>query len=96
MIIEIDGAKVNSVAEFHSWLANALDLGSYYRPNLAALWDILSVDIERPIRLVWRDSELSRRAMGDSDFSALRDVLLRVQAQDEGFNLEERFVVLFE
>lgn len=96
MIIELDGTRIGSVSDFHAEMAAALSLGSYYRPNLAALWDILSTDIERPIQLVWRESNESRIAMGKQDFDPIRDLLLRVQAQDEKFGWDERFTVRFE
>lgn len=96
IIVEVNGAEVGSPAELHRVLAEALDFGPYYSPNLAALWDRLSTDIERPVELIWRNSEASRDAMGVSAFSELRDLLLRVQAQDIDFGFEERFTVRFE
>jgi len=96
MIIEIDGTRIGSVDDFHAAMAGALSLGSYYRPNLAALWDILSADAERPIQIVWRESNESRIAIGKQDFDLIRDLLLRVQAQDEEFGWDERFTVRFE
>ncbi|MEV6995522.1 barstar family protein [Streptomyces sp. NPDC093228] len=91
IIIEINGADIDSPEEFHTVLADRLDFGPYYRPNLAALWDRLSTDIERPVELIWRNSETSRDAMGESAFGVLRDLLLRVQRQDEDFGWEDRF-----
>ncbi|MFG2329474.1 barstar family protein [Streptomyces sp. NPDC048604] len=94
--LEIDGVRITSAKEFHAALAQALDFGPYYSPNLDALWDRLSTDIERPVEIVWRDSESSRAAMGESDFDGLRSVLLRVQAQDEKFGWSDRFTIRFE
>ncbi|MGW1296637.1 barstar family protein [Streptomyces sp. NPDC002533] len=94
--VEIDGERITSAKEFHEALAGALDFGPYYRPNLPALWDRLSTDIERPVELIWRNSEASKAAMGASEFDDLRDLLLRVQAQDEDFGFSDRFTVRFE
>lgn len=94
--LEIDGEQITSAKEFHSTLARALDFGPYYSPNLSALWDRLSTDVERPVEIIWRNSEASRAAMGETDFDDLRKVLMRVQAQDEGFGWADRFVVRFE
>ncbi|MBK3629688.1 barstar family protein [Streptomyces sp. MBT49] len=96
MIVEIHGESIGSPDAFHRVLAEELDFGPYYRPNLAALWDRLSADVERPVELVWRDSEASKDAMGVSAFGDLRDLLLRVQQQDEDFGWEDRFTVRFE
>ncbi|WP_416980848.1 barstar family protein [Streptomyces sp. T028] len=96
IIVEINGAEIDSSEEFHRVLAEELDFGPYYRPNLAALWDRLSADVERPVELIWRNSDTSRDAMGVSAFDDLRDLLLRVQAQDEDFGWDDRFTVRFE
>ncbi|MFJ5115746.1 barstar family protein [Streptomyces sp. NPDC088551] len=96
MVLEIDGTKIRTISDFHAAMASMLDLGSYYRPNLAALWDILSTDVERPVQVIWRNSNASRAAMGSLTFDPVRDLLLRVQAQDEEFRWDERFTVCFE
>ncbi len=94
-VVEVGGAEIDSPEKFHRVLARELDFGPYYGANLAALWDRLSKDVERPVELIWRDSETSRDAMGASAFGDLRDLLLRVQAQDERFGWQDRFTVRF-
>ncbi|EOF4704644.1 barstar family protein [Klebsiella oxytoca] len=37
-----------------------LNFGYYYGSNLDALWDRLSTDVERPVKIIWLHSELSR------------------------------------
>ncbi|QES15423.1 barnase inhibitor [Streptomyces venezuelae] len=96
MLIELDGKHIKSAADLHRTLAEVMDFGPFYSPNLAALWDRLSADIERPVVLVWKDSESSRRSMGESEFEKLHSLLLRVEAQDASFGWTERFVVRFE
>ncbi|MGW7381975.1 barstar family protein [Streptomyces sp. NPDC054794] len=96
MRVEIDGAEIRSEADLHELLSRALDFGPYYGANLSALWDRLSTDVERPVEIVWTNSELSKAAMGGAEFERIRDVLLRVQLQDESFGLAERFSVNFE
>lgn len=96
MVLKIDGTKIRTIDDFHAAMASMLDLGSYYRPNLAALWDILSADVERPVQVIWRNSNESRVAMGSQAFDPVRDLLLRVQVQDEEFGWAERFTVRFE
>ncbi|WP_285720603.1 MULTISPECIES: barstar family protein [unclassified Pantoea] len=38
-----------------------MEFGPYYGKNLDALWDCLSTDIERPIRIPWCHSDLSKK-----------------------------------
>ncbi|MGW2857185.1 barstar family protein, partial [Streptomyces sp. NPDC001215] len=66
MRIEIDGAAIRSESDLHEFLSRALDFGPYYGANLSALWDRLSTDVERPVEIVWKESELSRTALGES------------------------------
>ncbi|MFI9644897.1 barstar family protein [Streptomyces sp. NPDC052040] len=96
MRIEIDGAEIRSESDLHEFLSRALDFGPYYGANLSALWDRLSTDVERPIEIVWKESELSRTALGESKFERIRDLLLRVQSQDQPFGSSDRFTVTFE
>ncbi|MEU4923723.1 barstar family protein [Streptomyces parvus] len=95
MNVKIDGRKVKTQLDFHKALAEALDFGPHYRPNLAALWDRLSADVERPVEIVWRNSEESRAAMGSDSFEELRAVLIRAQEQDLSFGWDERLSVRF-
>ena len=90
MKIEFDGEAILSEGNFHDVLAEALDLSGYYGGNLTALWDVLSTDVERPVRLVWKNSAVSRAAMGSS-FDRLVDVLRRVEKQDIEWNLPDGF-----
>ncbi|WP_055531745.1 barstar family protein [Streptomyces graminilatus] len=96
MRVEIDGATINSERDLHEFLSLALDFGPYYGANLSALWDRLSTDVERPVEIVWKASELSRTALGDQEFESIRDLLLRVQSQDQSFGWSSRFTVTFE
>lgn len=95
MRAEIDGATVRTAADLHSALSRALDFGPYYGGNPAALWDRLTTDVERPVELVWSDSELSRAALGETGFAKFRSLLLRVQEQDLAYGPAERFSVTF-
>ncbi|MGW0702286.1 barstar family protein [Streptomyces sp. NPDC002867] len=96
MRVEIDGAAIHSEVDLHEFLSRALDFGPYYGANLSALWDRLSTDVERPVEIVWKKSELSRLALGESEFEKIRDLLLRVQSQDQSFGWRDRFSVTFE
>lgn len=95
MRVEIDGARIRSVSDLHEALSEALDFGPHYGANLSALWDRLSTDVERPVEVVWKESALSRAALGEREFEKIRDLLLRVQLQDESFGWSDRFTVKF-
>lgn len=96
MRVEIDGAAIHSESDLHEFLSRTLNFGPYYGANLSALWDRLSTDVERPVEIVWKESELSRTALGESEFQRIRDLLLRVQSQDQSFGWSDRFTVTFE
>jgi ribonuclease inhibitor len=86
----LDGACVLSEKEFHSIISLSLNFGPYYGKNLDALWDRLSTDIERPIKIIWLNSELSRMGLG-SYFDKIIEVFEKVKLQDLNFNWEEKF-----
>lgn len=96
MIIEIDGSSIRCEQDIHEFLSRSLDFGPYYGANMSALWDRLSTDVERPLKIIWSRSSESRAEMGDEQFQKIRDLLLRVQEQDESLRLSERFTVTFE
>ena len=95
MNIEIDGSAILSEGSFHDAIASALDFGPYYGGNLDALWDVLGTDVERPVRLVWHDSNISRAAMGAS-FSRIVDVLRAVEKEDIELQYSSRFELVLD
>ncbi|WP_240782875.1 MULTISPECIES: barstar family protein [unclassified Rahnella] len=86
----LDGTRVLTEKEFHSIISASLDFGPYYGRNLDALWDRLSTDIERPVKIIWLNSELSRVGLG-SYFDKIIAVFERVKLQDLNSNWEEKF-----
>lgn len=93
MKIEFDGEAIQTEADFHHALAEALDLPGYYGRNLNALWDVLSTDVVRPISIQWRNSEASKTAMGER-FDRIVEVLRKVEKQDVEWKLLERFELI--
>ncbi|MFZ6733664.1 barstar family protein [Undibacterium sp. Ji42W] len=90
MIIELYGESLGSEGDFHEALANALDLSEFYGRNLDALWDVLSIDVERPLQLVWINSEKSKQAMG-ARFDQIVKILRRVEQYDLEAKYKNRF-----
>ncbi len=86
----LDGALTLSEKEFHSIISLSLNFGPYYGNNLDALWDRLSSDIERPVKIIWLNSELSRVGLGNY-FYKIIEVFKGVKLQDLNFNREDKF-----
>ncbi len=91
MIIVIDGEKIKSEAELHKFLSEKLQLGGYYGNNSAALWDCLTTDVERPIQVIWKNSEQSQLLLGQDVFTKYVNLFQDVEKQDESFGWNERF-----
>jgi ribonuclease inhibitor len=89
MNIEIHGDKILTELEFHKEIARQFDVQHYYGKNLDALWDLLSWGVERPINLIWFNSNISKEKL--SCFEEIVVILEKVKCQDEQFNFEERF-----
>lgn len=90
MKIEILGDHITCEQDFHVQLAQALDVQRSYGHNLDALWDLLSASVERPIKLVWTSSAMSKAVLGDT-FEKIVSVLERVRLQDEHYGWEDKF-----
>lgn len=88
--IIIDGNTVKTEQDFHKTLAIQCGVTEFYGHNLDALWDLLSWGVERPVCIVWNNSEKSKNSMGVS-FYGIINVLQRTKEQDEGFGWVERF-----
>ncbi|WP_325150155.1 barstar family protein [Amycolatopsis sp.] len=91
----IDGKSVRSEQDVHDQLKRQLDFGPYYGDNLSALWDRLYRDVERPVELLWRDSETSRANLGAELFDTIAKLLNDVMEDDAGKPPDERFAVRF-
>jgi ribonuclease inhibitor len=92
VIVEIEGKLIRSEADFHAAIARSLELPSHYGNNLDALWDTLSADMKRPLRLTWKNASSSQGEMPDC-FEKIVGVLRKVERQDVEWRLpaEERF-----
>ena len=91
MLVQIDGREVRTEDDLHRLLSQALDFGPYYGSNLDALWDRLSMDVPRPVRVVWTHWQVSKRNLGAKRFGKIYSLLRAVQAKDQELGQEERF-----
>lgn len=95
MECEIDGSLIVNEGDFHREIARAIGFGEYYGNNLDALWDTLSADVERPVVLTWKNSDISKDRLGDT-FERIVSILTRVKLQDERWGLADRFDFLLQ
>ncbi|WP_145541568.1 barstar family protein [Yersinia alsatica] len=86
----LDGANILTEADFHIIMSESLCFGPYYGRNLNALWDRLSSDVERPVKIIWLNSELSRELLGEY-FDEIIQVFEKTKQQDLKFNWDEKF-----
>ncbi|MBW4019397.1 barnase inhibitor [Moraxella osloensis] len=90
MEVEIRGNEIFSDKDFHNQLAKALNVEQYYGKNLDALWGLLSFNIERPLIIIWQNSDISKHNIGE-DFEKITDVLQRVKDHDEKLDWQQKF-----
>lgn len=87
--IILNGASFETVRDVHAALANALDFGSFYGYNLDALWDMLTTDVERPLRIEWENSAMSAAKMG-IEFDKIVNVLRKAVEFDEQMGFKNK------
>ena len=84
---------IKTADHFHAQIAAAFSFPHYYGRNLNALWDVLRIDTERPVELVWLNSAVSKDAMG-ADFERIMDLFRDLAADDEEHGLPVSSLVL--
>lgn len=62
--IIIEGAKINKTEDLYDKLALDLEFPPHFGRNLDALWDTLTVEIEGPVEILWKDAAVSKKTMG--------------------------------
>ena len=95
MEVILDGDALRDIGDVHRTLARALDFGPYYGGNLPALWDRLSADVPRPVKVRWINSGASRSALA-GDFDAIIEIVDRAEQQDSDFGLIDKFTYTLE
>lgn len=88
--IILDGQNIHTEADFHRVLSELLDFGPYYGKNLDALWDRLSTDVERPVKIIWLHSALSNQRLGER-FDKIIKIFERAKQQDIKSSWEDKF-----
>lgn len=88
--IILDGENIESEHDFHKVMSVLLDFGPYYGDNLDALRDRLSNDVERPVTIIWKNSEQSKKYLGEC-FDKIVKIFEQTKQQDIRFNWDEKF-----
>lgn len=88
--ITLDGNSIHTADEFHDLLSQKLNFGPCYGKNLSALWDRLSTDVERPVKIIWINSGQSKACLGDY-FDKIIEIFEETKQQDLRFNWDEKF-----
>lgn len=86
----LNGENIHSESDFHKEIASLLGFSQYYGENLDSLWDCLSYDIERPVMIVWKNSDYSKKYLGDT-FNHIIKVFELVREKDVKSGLAECF-----
>jgi ribonuclease inhibitor len=82
----LNGHAVDSMESFYSEIAGQLPFPKYFGRNLDALWDVLTVDVEGPIEIIWNESQYSRGKMG-KEFEKLFALLKEVEKERKDFKI---------
>jgi ribonuclease inhibitor len=88
--IILDGEFIHTPDDFHECLSRELGFGSFYGRNLNALWDRLSTDVERPIKIIWINSCESKGYLGEY-FDKIVLIFEDTKKQDIKFNWDDKF-----
>jgi ribonuclease inhibitor len=82
---ELD-ADVATTAAVYRRLAHDLQFPAHFRPNLDALWDVLTRDVKGPVEIHWRNSARARKKLGPA-FARIVGLLREVEAERDDFRL---------
>lgn len=77
--IVISGDCVDTLDDIYDEVERQLTL-PYFGRNLDALWDVLTREVDGPVEILWRESDVSRARLGP-DFDRVT-ALLREVAED--------------
>jgi ribonuclease inhibitor len=85
----LPGREIRSLEEFYDAISARLPFPAHFGRNLDALWDVLTTDLKGPINIAWKESALSRQAMG-TDYERIASLLTDVQKERDDFHVTFR------
>ena len=78
--VVIKGEKISCMDDFYNELALQLLLPDHFGRNLDALWDTLTADVSGPLEIVWENTAVSGKALGDK-FEQLMKLLQDIEEE---------------
>jgi len=85
--VVFDSSHVERLDQLHSELARIFDFPDYYGANLDALYDCLSGDIALPLRIIWKNYNITRSKLG-KDVEKVLKVMKDFAKEEPDFTLE--------
>lgn len=89
--IVIDGKNHLSIEDVHKLLAKEMDFGTFYGENFSALWDLLTTEVERPLKVKLLNAKLLKESLGEK-YDRLVTVFEKVERYDKEMGLNEKFI----
>ena len=83
----LNGSTIRSLADLYDQLSAQLSLPEHFGRNLDALWDVLSVDLEGPFEIIWKNAKYSRKVLGP-DFERVLKVFRKLEEERDDFTLK--------
>jgi ribonuclease inhibitor len=94
MKLVIDGEKVFTEKDLHDEIVRGFGLPTWYGRNLDALWDVPTGMMDRPIELVWLNSQISQQRL--SRYDAIISLLKDVEKRDKDMQRPDVFTLRIE
>ena len=85
--VVFDSSHVERLDQLHSELARIFDFPDYYGANLDALYDCLSADVALPLRIIWKNYNITRSKLG-KDVEKVLKVMKDFAKEEPDFTLE--------
>lgn len=90
MKILLQGEQIFTEKDFHLQFAKALNIENVYSNTLEELWDVLHINLDQPLTIIWLNSEISKQNLG-LNFDKIINILNGVKVSDKSFNQKEEF-----
>ena len=83
----LNGNAIRSLDNFYDRISTLKDMPKLFGRNLDALWDVLSIDVEGPFEIIWKEAEASKKLMG-KDFDRIVKLLRDMEKERDDFKLK--------
>ena len=87
MLLEIEGERIRSEDDFHLLMKERLDFPDYYGMNLDAFWDMMYPLPANNLKIIWKNTSISKRKIGDS-FNTILEIFNRLKKIEPNFDYQ--------